>query len=94
MDVNISMFEVDGEAHVVVGYALKRPRAFAKLTAAELDVVEAVIEGLSTRELSRRRGVSERTVQNQLARVYAKLRVASKHELLALVGGARAEAGD
>jgi DNA-binding CsgD family transcriptional regulator len=57
------------------------------LTAAELEVTEGMIQGLSPRQLSRQRGVSERTVSNQLAQIYRKLGVSSKHELLALVGG-------
>lgn len=91
MSVKISLLEVEGESHLVVGYALKRPRAFARLTAAELEVAEGLIEGLSSRALARRRAVSERTVANQLARIYQKLGVSSKHELLALVSGSRPE---
>ena len=93
MAINIWPFQVANQPHLVIGYPLKRPSAFAALTAAELEVAEGVIEGLSPRQLSRRRGVSERTVSNQLAHIYKKLGVSSKHELLALVGGSRREVG-
>lgn len=93
MAVNISPLEVAGEQLVVVGYPLKRPSGFAALTAAELEVAEGVIQGLTPRQLARQRAVSERTVSNQLAHIYKKLGVSSKHELLALVGGSRAEMG-
>jgi DNA-binding CsgD family transcriptional regulator len=93
MAVNIWPLRVAGEQLLVVGYPLKRPARFAALTAAELEVAEGVIQGLSPRQLSRSRGVSERTVSNQLAHIYKKLGVSSKHELLALVGGSRSEVG-
>jgi DNA-binding CsgD family transcriptional regulator len=86
MHVDVSSVEVDGEEYCVVGYALRRPRSFASLTPAELEVAEGMIAGLSTRLLARQRGVSERTVANQLARIYRKLRICSKYDLLALVG--------
>jgi DNA-binding CsgD family transcriptional regulator len=94
MAVNISPLQVAGEQLLVVGYPLKRPASFAVLTAAELEVTEGVIQGLTPRQLSRQRGVSERTVSNQLANIYKKLGVSSKHELLALVGGSRGEVGE
>lgn len=93
MAVNISPLEVAGEPLLVVGYPLRRPSGFAALTAAELEVAEGLIEGLSPRQLACRRRVSERTVSNQVARIYGKLGVSSKHELLALIGGSRAEVG-
>lgn len=93
MAVNISHMEVAGEQCLLIAYALKRPLSFSVLTAAELEVTEGVIAGLSARSLSRRRGVSERTVSNQLARIYRKLGVCSRYELIALVSGARGEVG-
>jgi len=93
MGVNIWPFQAAGEQLLLVGYPLRRPACFAALTAAELEVAEGIIQGLSPRQLARRRKVSERTVSNQLAHVYRKLGVSSKHELLALVGGSRGELG-
>jgi DNA-binding CsgD family transcriptional regulator len=73
--------------YAVISYPLRRPGQLAKLTAAELAVSEGVLEGLSMRQLAQRRQVSERTIGNQLASIYRKLGVASRHELLALLSG-------
>lgn len=53
------------------------------LTAAELGSIRGVLEGRKNREIAAARGVSVRTVANQLASAYRKLGVASRFELLA-----------
>jgi DNA-binding NarL/FixJ family response regulator len=80
-----SYFEHEGEQYVVLSRSLGRPVAFESLTAAELAVAEGLLDGSSIRALARERGVSERTIANQTARVYRKLGVGSRHELVALV---------
>ncbi|MGZ3419666.1 MAG: response regulator transcription factor [Polyangiales bacterium] len=55
----------------------------ADLTRAEREVARAVIAGLSNAEIARERGRSERTVANQIASVFRKLRSASRTELAA-----------
>jgi DNA-binding CsgD family transcriptional regulator len=77
--------------YLVLSYSMSRPRSFAKLTRAEVDVAERVIAGATVREIARERGVSERTASNQLAQIYAKLEVHSRHEFLAMVSGATGE---
>ena len=52
---------------------------------AELAVAEGLLDGLDPRQIAQRRAVSKRTVDNQIARIYAKLGIASRYELLALV---------
>lgn len=47
----------------------------ASLTQREREVVELLINGDSTRDLARRMGISSRTVQKHLQRIYAKLGV-------------------
>jgi DNA-binding NarL/FixJ family response regulator len=71
--------------YLVLSYSISRPRSFANLTRAEVDVAERVIAGATVREIARERGVSERTTSNQLAHIYSKLEVHSRHEFLALV---------
>jgi DNA-binding NarL/FixJ family response regulator len=88
MVARITGFRLDDSEYRVIGFPLRRPRAFAALTAAELAIAEGAIEGASTRALARARGVSERTVANQLASIYRKLGVYSRQELVALVCGA------
>jgi DNA-binding NarL/FixJ family response regulator len=84
-----STFEHDGTEYVVVSRPLGRPLAFEKLTPAELSVAEGVLAGCSMRELAGQRGVSERTIANQMAGIYRKLGIASRHELVALVAEPR-----
>jgi DNA-binding NarL/FixJ family response regulator len=84
----IISFEHDREEYVVVSIPSLRPAVFAALTRAEVEVVEAVLEGQAQREIARARGASTRTVSNQIARAYRKLGVTSATELAALVAGA------
>jgi DNA-binding CsgD family transcriptional regulator len=74
-----------GAEYAVVSIPLSRPAAFASLTPAELAVAEGVLDGLSMRELAAARAVSARTIGNQLAQVYRKLGIVSRHELVAMV---------
>ncbi|HEY0464285.1 MAG TPA: helix-turn-helix transcriptional regulator [Polyangiaceae bacterium] len=53
-----------------------------KLSASELSVVALLIEGKSYAEIAAHRSTSVRTIANQLANAYQKLRVSSRMELL------------
>jgi DNA-binding CsgD family transcriptional regulator len=64
---------------VVVTFSLSR---CAGLTPAELEVARCAVAGMSNREIARWRRSSERTVANQIASVFRKLRVGSRSELL------------
>jgi DNA-binding NarL/FixJ family response regulator len=60
-----------------------QPRACSlPLTAAERDVALLVCEGLTNAQIADRRGSAERTVANQLARIFAKLSIGSRAELV------------
>lgn len=86
MPFDISYFNYAGQDYLLLGYSMRRAAAaFADLTAAELEVAKGIVEGLTMRALAQRRGVSERTIANQLARVYRKLGVGSRYELAARV---------
>ncbi|HUG38709.1 MAG TPA: helix-turn-helix transcriptional regulator [Candidatus Limnocylindrales bacterium] len=74
----------EGEKLLVCSYAIPPP-CFAALTPAELAVAVGILDGLSAREIAQGRAVSKRTVGNQIAHIYAKLGIASRYELLALV---------
>jgi DNA-binding CsgD family transcriptional regulator len=52
------------------------------LTARERELVAALIEGLATREISRRLQISEYTVQDHLKSVFDKVGVRSRHGLI------------
>lgn len=65
------------------GTVLGARRQLASLTTREAEVVLAVVDGKTNRELAQILGVSVRTVEGHLHRVYVKLRVRTKAELLA-----------
>lgn len=57
------------------------------LSPRERDVATLALSGSSSRSIGLRLGISERTVENHLANAYAKLRVHSRAELIALLSG-------
>jgi len=74
-------FLLDGIEHVLVIAPETEGLEGAGLTAAERAVAADVLRGWSNRRIAARRGVSERTVANQLAAAYRKLGVRSRLEL-------------
>lgn len=58
-----------------------RPASGAPLSARELEVVQAVVEGLSNDEIAARLGISPRTVESHLRRVFERHDMASRTEL-------------
>ncbi len=54
------------------------------LSRRELEVVRCLAEGLSNREIAKRLGLSQHTIKNYLFRVFDKLGVSSRLELLSL----------
>lgn len=63
------------------------------LSAAEQEVALQVFTGASTKEIAHARGVSPRTVGNQLESIYRKLGVSSRAELVLRLGGRGREPG-
>jgi DNA-binding NarL/FixJ family response regulator len=58
------------------------------LTDAERDVARLVAQGLTNAEIASRRGSAQRTVVNQIASIYEKLRIGSRPELVLAMTGA------
>jgi DNA-binding NarL/FixJ family response regulator len=52
-----------------------------KLTARELQIVGAVVEGAANKDIGQQFGLSEQTVKNHLSHIYDKLGVSSRLEL-------------
>ena len=77
-----AQFSCDGQryAYLVIGGT---GTPLGELTPAEREVVQLVASGCSNREIARRRQASVNTVGNQLAAIYGKLGVSSRHELVA-----------
>jgi len=66
------------------------------LSKREMDVVRSLAEGLTNREIAERLGLSQHTIKNYLFRVYDKLGVSSRLELLFMTltqAGAKPSAG-
>lgn len=74
-----------GERYLVIGFDAPRYASLFALSPAELEVVQPFIEGQSMRAIAEARGVSVRTVANQISRSYQKLGVRGRGELLELV---------
>jgi DNA-binding NarL/FixJ family response regulator len=52
------------------------------LSPREIDVVTSLAEGLSNRQIAMRLGLTEHTVKNYLSRIFEKLRVSSRAEVM------------
>jgi DNA-binding NarL/FixJ family response regulator len=57
---------------------------FSSLTRREREVIDAVVCGLTNREVARELGISEQTVKNNLSTVFDKLRIRNRLELALL----------
>jgi DNA-binding NarL/FixJ family response regulator len=75
---------VNGDAYVSVDEPEPRRRdraaRTAGLTARELEIVQAVAQGLSNREIANRLHITEPTVKFHLSNVYRRLRVSNRTE--------------
>jgi DNA-binding NarL/FixJ family response regulator len=75
--------------HLDLSFPLKGGGALpAALTPAERAVVEAILAGLPNREIAEQRGVSPRTIANQISRIFEKLKVGSRLTLALCVRNA------
>ena len=59
------------------------------LTPSEEAVADAWLQGYSAEQIAIDRGVSQRTIRNQIAAVYQKLQVGSRAELALIANGLR-----
>ncbi|MBK9756248.1 MAG: helix-turn-helix transcriptional regulator [Nannocystis sp.] len=85
-------FALEGQQYVVVCLdeaAVDRSVALAQLTPIERGMAAQVAKGLSSQAIAAQRGRSVRTVQNQIAAIFGKLRVGNRAQLvIALLGSA------
>ena len=72
-----------------------RGSAFAKLSPRELDLATLISEGLDNAQIAARLSISEKTVRNHITRIFAKLEVETRAQLIVLAHteGARAPRG-
>ena len=85
----------DGKT-LVVSFLVPSTDWESSLTSTELEIAREVLLGHSNAEIGRKRGTAVRTIANQVASIYRKLRVRSRLELslLALAGRHAVEAKD
>ena len=87
--LTLERLRVAGSERLVLSFPLDTPDIPKALTNAERAVALLVIEGHTDTEIAALRGVSKRTVGNQVASIFRKLGVGSRVEL-----AARISAGD
>lgn len=76
-----SEIEVADEEYLILSFPIPDWKLPKGLSPAERDVALALLRGLKRDEIARLRGTSERTIANQIAAVFDKLRVRSRLEL-------------
>jgi DNA-binding NarL/FixJ family response regulator len=74
--------QVLGALETAVPFRCVNSHGDALLTKREQEIVPLVAQGLTNKEISSRLGVSEHTVKNHLFRVYDKLGISSRVELI------------
>ncbi|HZO17327.1 MAG TPA: LuxR C-terminal-related transcriptional regulator [Polyangiaceae bacterium] len=74
---------VDGQEFVIA--AGEREAPMLPLSRAEREVALLIAEGLTNAEIAQRRRRSERTVANQIARIFEKLGIGSRSELVCVM---------
>ncbi len=75
-------FEFGGERRLLFCFRTADAPLPAVLTRAEREVVQGVLAGKSNAAIAKARGGSPHTVANQLAKIYRKLAVSSRWELM------------
>ena len=81
----VSRMRVGGEDILVLSVPLPRLRYPEGTTSAEQEIIDAVLEGLTVKEISEQRGASLRTVTTQLGTIFRKANVSSQAELIAIM---------
>jgi DNA-binding NarL/FixJ family response regulator len=84
--LRVSAVELDDDQYLVLSFpapAWDLPECF---TAAEREIVLGMLRGASNEAIARERCTSVRTVANQIASIFIKLRVSSRIELAHALG--------
>ena len=81
----VSRMRVGGEDILVLSVPLPELRYPEGTTSAEQEIIDAVLQGLTVKEISVQRSASLRTVTTQLGKIFKKAGVNSQAELIALM---------
>jgi DNA-binding NarL/FixJ family response regulator len=79
----VSRMRVGGEDILVLSVPLPKLRYPVSTTSAEQDIIDAVLKGLTVKEIAQLRNASLRTVTTQLGAIFRKAGVNSQAELIA-----------
>lgn len=86
-DARVSVLETLGEELYVLSYPVPQFRYPSGITLAEKEIIQLLLDGLSTAQIARQRETSAQTVSKQLASIYGKAGVRSRAELMAWMLG-------
>jgi len=81
----VSRMRVGGEDILVLSVPLPQLRYPKGATSAEQEIIDAVLQGLTVKEIAEQRGASLRTVTTQLGAIFRKAEVNSQAELIAIM---------
>ena len=81
----VSRMRVGGEDILVLSVPLPNLRYPDGTTSAEQEIIDAVLQGLTVKEISEQRGASLRTVTTQLGTIFRRANVNSQAELIAMM---------
>jgi len=81
----VSRMCVGGEDILVLSVPLPQLRYPEGTTSAEQEIIDAVLQGRTVKEIAGQRGASLRTVTTQLGTIFRKAGVNSQAELIALI---------
>lgn len=81
----VSRMRIGGEDILVLSVPLPQLRYPEGTTSAEHEIIDAVLEGLTVKEIAERRDASLRTVTTQLGAIFRKADVNSQAELIAIM---------
>ena len=90
----VSRMRVGGEDILVLSVPLPQLRYPEGTTSAEHAIIDAVLEGLTVKEIAEQRQASLRTVTTQLGTIFRKANVNSQAELIAIITEDAANEGD
>ena len=81
----VSRMRVGEEDILVLSVPLPRLRYPEGTTSAEHEIIDAVLQGFTVKEIAEQRGASLRTVTTQLGTIFRKAAVNSQAELIAIM---------
>lgn len=89
LGLTVSVVELGHDQYLVLSFPAPSWELPECLTAAEREIVLAMLRGASNQAIARVRCTSIRTVANQIASIFVKLRVSSRIELAHRLGSKR-----